>query len=80
MVYEAGNITIDSSSDAKGGVHAKEGIIFVRGMAPRHKEIRNEYRGGGSTEILLYDDYAYGFRASGVWVYEIYSNASVPTS
>jgi hypothetical protein len=79
-VYEDGNITIDSSDDAKGGVFAQEGIVLVQGRAPRIVTLRNEKLGGGATEVIHYDEYAYGERSSGNWVYEIYSDATAPTS
>jgi len=78
-VYEDGNITIDASSDAKGGVFAQEGIILVQGRAPRIVEVRNEKRGGGGFHVYHYDEYAYGERLSN-WVYLMESDATAPTS
>ena len=79
-VYEDGNITIDGSDDAKGGVFAQEAIVLVQGRAPRTATVRREDIGGGATVVYLYDEYAYGERSSGNWLFEIYSDASVPTS
>ena len=79
-VYEDGNITIDSTSDAIGGVFAKEGIIMVQGRAPRVVSVRKENVGGGGTTIYHYDEYAYGVRSSTNWVKEIKSDATAPTS
>lgn len=79
-VYEDGNIDIDSSGDAKGGVFAQEAIILVQGKAPRIVTVRNEKRGGGGTHVYHYDEYAYGERSAGNWLYEIYSDATAPTS
>jgi len=78
-VYEDGNITIDGSGDAKGGVFAQEGIILVQGRAPRVVEVRNEKRGGGGYHVYHYDEYAYGERLSS-WVYLMESDATAPTS
>ncbi len=78
-VYEDGNITIDTSSDAKGGVFAKEGIVLVQGMAPRSETERKPGLGGGADILYLYDDYAAGERSAGNWVYEVYSNATAPS-
>jgi len=75
-----GNITIDSADDAKGAVFARESIVLVQGRSPWAKELRNEKLGGGATEYLLYDEYAYGERSTGNWLYEIYSDATAPTS
>ena len=78
-VYEDGNITIDGSDDAIGGVFAMDGIILVQGRAPRIISVRNEKRGGGGEHVYHYDEYAYGIRLSN-WVYQIKSDATAPTS
>ena len=80
QVIQDGNVTIDGSTDAKGGVFAKEGIILVRGRAPNIKVLRNEKIGGGASEVLHNDEYAYGEKSAGNWVYELYFNATAPTS
>ncbi|KKN17868.1 hypothetical protein LCGC14_0961470 [marine sediment metagenome] len=79
-VFMDGNIAIDSSSDAVGGVFAQEGIILVQGRAPRIVAVRNEKRGGGGWHVYHYDEYAYGERSSGNWVYRMKSDATAPTS
>ena len=78
-IFEDGNITIDGSADAKGGVFAKEAIVLVQGRAP-WTEVERKQIGGGADAIFLYDEYAYGERNSGVWLYEIYSDATAPSS
>lgn len=80
VVYQDGNISVDAADDAKGGVFAKEAIVLVQGRAPWGKEVRNEKLGGGATEYLLYDEYAYGERSAGNWLYELYCDVTVPTS
>lgn len=83
-IFEDGNITIDSSSDAKGGVFAKEGILLVQGKSPWTKDEPKPGLGGGSNIAYLYDEYVYGERlaanTTSAFVYEVYSNASVPTT
>jgi hypothetical protein len=79
QLYPDGNITIDSSGDAKGGVFAQEAIILVQGRAPRMVAVRAENIGGGATKIYHYDEYAYGERLD-TWGVEIYSDATTPTS
>jgi hypothetical protein len=80
QVFEWGNITIDSLDDAKGGVFAQEGIVLVQGRAPRSEVKREPHIGGGASSVYLYDEYAYGERSSGNWLYEIHSDATSPTS
>lgn len=81
-VFEDGNIAIDTSNDAIGGVFCKEGIILVQGRSPRIIEVRNEKRGGGGYHVYHYDEYAYGERPSAAygWVQKIVSDATAPTS
>lgn len=79
-VFEDGNISIDSSDDAKGGVHAKEGIVFVQGRSPWAKTVRKENIGGGADDMFMYDEYVFVERSAGNWLYEVYSDATSPTS
>jgi len=79
-IFEDGNITIDGSFDAKGGVFAQEAIVMVQGRAPRTATVRREDIGGGATVVYLYDEYAYGERSAGNWLFEVYSDATAPTS
>jgi hypothetical protein len=79
-IVEDGNITIDSSADAKGGVFAKEGIVLVMERDVQVKGVRKENLGGGGEAVYVYAGYAYGERSSGNWVFEIYSDATAPTS
>ncbi len=78
-IYPDGNITIDGSDDANGGVFAQEGIILVQGRAPRVIDVRNEKRGGGGYHVYHYDEYAYGIRLSN-WVWLMCSDCTAPTS
>lgn len=80
QVYEDGNITPDSSDDAKGGVFPEEGIVLVQGRTPWILTKERPEIGGGANSIYHYDEYAYGERSAGNWVYELYSDATAPTS
>jgi len=79
QLYPDGNMTIDSSTDAKGGVFAQEALIIVQGRAPRMVAVRAENIGAGATKIYHYDEYAYGERLD-TWGGEIYTDATAPTS
>ena len=79
QIYEDGNITV-SSNAAKGGVFAQEAIVLVQGRSPRTATIRREDIGGGATVMYLYDEYAYGERSAGNWLFEIIADATAPTS
>jgi hypothetical protein len=78
-IYEDGNLTI-SGTDAKGGVFAQEAIVLVQGRSPRTATVRREDIGGGATVMYLYDEYAYGERSAGNWLFEVIADATAPTS
>jgi len=79
-VFEDGNIAIDASDDARGGVFAMDGIVLVQGRSPRAETRREPDIGGGATSVFLYDEYAYGERSAGNWLYGVLSDALAPTS
>jgi len=79
-VYEDGNIVPDGSDDAKGGVFSQMGIMLIEGRTLRHYTDFKPGKGGGGTSVYIYDEFAYGERSVGNWVYEIYSDATAPTS
>lgn len=78
------NLTIDSSSDAKGGVFAKEGLLLIRGRSPWQETRREPNIGGGGDSVWLYDEYIWGERlaanTTSAWLWEIYSDCTAPTS
>lgn len=83
-IFPDGNLSIDSSDDAKGGVFCKQGIVLVEGLSPYRKEREEPHIGGGGTSVWLYDQYIFGERlgagTTSVWGKEIYTDASAPTS
>lgn len=77
-IFDDGNITIDANDDAIGGVFAKEGLVLVDGFGPTTKTQELIRYGGGADELIIYDEYAWGERSSGNWVYSITSDATAP--
>ncbi len=78
-VFEDGNIPL-VSNDAKGGVFAREAVVLVDGFGPRTETDRLIRVGGGANELIIYDEFAYGERSAGNWLFEIFSDATPPTS
>lgn len=77
------NISIDSADDAKGGAFASGrggAVVLVQARQPWVKLVRNEKLGGGASEQLHRDEFAYGERSSGNWLFELISDATAPTS
>lgn len=85
-VYEDGNIPIDGSDDAKGGVHAKTAIVLVQGRSPWNYEKLRPEIGGGAVDVFHYDEYVFvernagGGSSGGGHLFEVYSDALAPTS
>ena len=79
-IFEDGNITIDSSDDAKGAVFAKDAIVLVQGASLKTKTREEPHIGGGGMSRWLYDEYGLGERSAGNWLFEIYSDATAPTA
>lgn len=81
QVFEDGNLTIDSADDAKGGVFARDALVLVQGRAPRTETRRRPDIGGtGADEMFMSDEFAYGERSAGNWLFEVISDATAPTS
>ena len=82
-VFEDGNITVDSTPDANGATHAKEGVIAVIGMEIKTEKDRDMYFGGGADVLSLVSEYAFAERQSGstqVWAWRHFSDSTAPTS
>lgn len=78
-IFQNDLIAITSNS-SKGSIFAKDAFVLVQGRAPRSVILRNEKLGGGASEVLMYDEYAWGERSSGNWAREIISDTTTPTS
>jgi hypothetical protein len=79
-IFEDGNITIDATPDARGGVHAKEAIICVKGESAWTESKRRPELGGGADDVFYYDEYQFGERGGGLWLYGVLSDATLPTN
>ena len=79
-LYEDGNIAIITGDDAIGGVFSQMAIVLVEGRSPYVETKRMPELGGGATALYHYDEYAYGERSSGNWLYELKNDATAPTS
>ena len=79
-VFEDGNITIDTSDDARGATHAKEAVVAVMGMTIKTETRRDPSFGGGADEVFMTDEYAFVERSASNWAYGHLSDALAPTS
>src|SRR3990167_6075958 len=86
MVFEDGNIAVDSTPDSNGATHAREGVYSVMGMSLKRETDRDIYFGGGADVISLTDEFAFAENKSGtsgttqVFCYRHLSDATSPTS
>lgn len=82
-IFRDDNITINSTPDANGAVHAKQGVVAVQGMALKTKSRYDPSYGGGAEELFITDEYSFVERTSAgtqTWCYRILSDATAPTS
>jgi hypothetical protein len=79
-VFPDGNITIDSTPDAKGGIFAQDAIVLVQGRSPYIRMRDEPHIGGGAVSLFHYDEYAFGERSPGNWLYEWFTDGTAPTS
>lgn len=85
LVFEDGNITVDSTPDANAMTHAREGVYSVMGMTLKKETQRDIFFGGGADVISLTDEYAFAENMSGnagatqVFCYRHLSDATAPT-
>jgi len=70
----------DPSDPVKGGVFGKLAIVLVQGYEPRAETQRRPDIGGDSDVMYMYDEYAYGERSAGNWLYSIYTDVTSPSS
>ena len=79
-VFEDGNITVDSTPDARGATHAKDAVVCILGMGIKNESRRDPSYGGGADETFLTDEYAFAERSAGNWAFQHLSDATAPTS
>ena len=81
IIREDGNLEIDSgTTSAKGGVFHRKSLVLVQGRSPWVLFREEPHIGGGGTSMWQYDEYAYGERSAGNWLFEVQTDATVPTS
>ena len=78
--YEDGNIVVTSTPNARGAVHAVDGVVAVQGMTIKTETRRDPAFGGGADEIFMTDEFGFGERASGIWNFTMLHDATAPTS
>lgn len=77
------NITIDSTPNANGAVHARKAVIAVQGMELKSETRRDPSFGGGADEAFITDEYTFIERTSAgtqVFAQRILSDATAPAS
>lgn len=76
-IHEDGNISIDSSDDAKNFVFSKSAWILVNGMTVKTETRREPHIAGGGNSLFLTDEYIYLLRLA-AWSREIIGDAKAP--
>ena len=78
-VFVDGNITVDSTPDANGATHPRDGVIGVMAMSIKTETRRDPSFGGGADEVFMTDEYAFAERLT-AWNFRHFSDATAPTS
>ena len=82
-VYVDGNMTVDSTPDANGATHTRDGVVACRGMAIKTEKDRDIYFGGGADVVSMVSEYSFIERTSAgsqVFAYRHLHDATAPTS
>tara|TARA_Y100000310_G_C20653932_1_gene800963 strand:- start:144 stop:923 length:780 start_codon:yes stop_codon:yes gene_type:complete len=79
QVFPAGNIVVDGTPDARGGVFPQMAILLVQGFSPWTYTREEPHKGGGGDSMWLYDEYAYAERTT-LWLVGQMHDATTPTS
>lgn len=78
--FADGNITIDSTPNARGAVHSRNAVVAAIGMELKKETDRDMYFGGGADAVSLVNEYAFVERSAGNWAFTMLSDATSPTS
>jgi hypothetical protein len=78
-VWWGGNITANSTPDARGAIYAQRAMVLVREMEMKTETRRRPDVGGGADEVFLTAGYAFGERRD-AWGFGLLHDATVPTS
>lgn len=79
-IWEDGNVVINATPDARGMTHAQEAVVMVQGFSPRRYQRELPDFGGGGKEWFQYDEFAFGERSAGNWLFGHLNDATAPTS
>ena len=83
QVFEDGNIAINSTPDARGGVFARGtggAIVLVEEANISVETLRRPEIGMGADQVFVRDFFAYGERSNGNWLFALLNDATAPTS
>jgi hypothetical protein len=78
-MWNDGNITINSTPDARGATYAQRALVLVREMEMKTETRRRPDVGGGADEVFITLGYEYGERRD-VWGRGLLHDATAPTS
>lgn len=80
QVYEDGLIAVDATPDARGAVFSHDAIVLVEGKSLWTDRRYEPHRGYGGWSMWVKDEYIYGERSTGNWLYGILHDSTAPSS
>ena len=79
-IYEDGLITVDSTPDVRGAVFSQKAIVLVEGKSMWVDKRYEPHKGYGGWSMWIKDEYVYGERSVGNWMFGLLSDGTAPTS
>lgn len=79
-IYEDGLIAVDATPDVRGAVFSHKAIVLVEGKSLWTDKRYEPQKGYGGWSMWIKDEYVFGERSVGNWLYGILSDGAAPTS
>ena len=79
-IWLDGLIAVSSTPTVRGGVFSHMGIVFIQGMSPWKETLDEPRRGYGGVSVFLKNEYQWGERSPGNWLYGELHDGTDPTA
>ena len=78
-IWVDGLIAVSSTPTVRGGVFSKMAIVLIQGIMPWKELIPEPRKGYGGVTVILKNDYQWGERSPGNWLYGELHDGTVPS-
>ena len=80
QIYEDGLIAVNATPDARGAVFSHDAVVLVEGKSLWTDRRYEPQKGYGGWSMWVKDEYVFGERSVGNWMYGLLHDATAPTS